>query len=114
MVKQPVCVTVGLAFAAAKWENCLIFEDILEQMAIECPSTLSSWEEGPHEKEKGIIHSVGWECELLTVARNFDLDMFLPSLYLRIIETLTTVCAKNQNPARTDIWSGGVTGPEVH
>lgn len=92
----------------------MIFEDIVERMATECPSTLSGWEEGPHEKDKGIVHSVGWECELLTVARNFELDMFLPSLYLMIIGKLTTVSARKNGRAHANTSPGGVTGPQIY
>lgn len=108
LTKLPVHVTVGLAFAAAKWENMVIFKDIVERMAIKCPSTLSGWEEGPHKKDKGIVHSVSWECELLTAAQNFDLDMFLPSLYLRIIGELTVVSARRYGLAHANGHCAGI------
>lgn len=114
LTKLPVHVTVGLAFAAAKWENAVIFMDIVERMAMECPSTLSGWEVGTNEKDRGIARSVGWECELLRVVRNFDLEMFLPSLYLRIMGKLTAVSVVRYRPTRAKISSGGITRSPVY
>lgn len=82
---------VALASTTAQWGDKRVFLLVLERLANECPASLVDWDTQVREGVRRVEHSDGWEWKLFTIARSFDLVLFLPFLYWRIAEMYSLV-----------------------
>lgn len=107
-VMLPVDVAVALAFTAVQWADKRIFLLVIEHMTNECPTSLTDLDTRLRQGMRRVEHSEDWECQLFTIARNFDLVLFLPFLYWRIAEGYSAVSL--QSGYEYKYWSNRHSG----